>query len=221
MPGKNVIKIYTLGGFYHVYNRGVEKRKIFIDALDCGMFLTYLQNYLTPPTLKQVRPVRKSNLYKELKLIAYCLMPNHLHLLLQQITTTGMTNFMRCITNAYTAYFNQRRHRTGPLFQGRYKAKLILEENYLLSLTRYIHRNPIDLSPDYHANLSLYPYSSYQEYLAQRNTGWIDHRVILNYFKSNRKEGHSRSISYRSFVEEEEVDEDVPALEISKEMALE
>lgn len=144
MPSKNVIKQYLEGGFYHIYNRGVDKRTIFEDPLDYKMFLSYLKNYLLPRRPEQVRPVRASNIFEEIKLICYCLMPNHFHLLIKQVTKSAIISFMRRITNAYTKYFNERYKRVGPLFQGRYKAILVTEEPYLLHLTRYIHLNPVN-----------------------------------------------------------------------------
>ena len=145
VPAKNAIKQYLEGGFYHVYNRGVEKRTIFVDEFDYKMFLSYLKAYLSPPHPEQVRPVRASNIYEQVQLICFCLMPNHFHLLIRQSTQLGIVSFMRRLTNAYTKYFNERYTRVGPLFQGCYKAALVQEEPYLLHLTRYIHLNPIEL----------------------------------------------------------------------------
>lgn len=201
MPAKNVIKQYLEGGFYHIYNRGVEKRMIFIDGLDYKMFLSYLKNYLIPPYPEQVRPVRTSKIHEVIQLVCYCLMPNHFHLLIKQATQFGIISFMRRLTNAYTKYFNERYKRIGPLFQGRYKAVLVTEEPYLLHLTRYIHLNPIELTR-YRSNLLAYPYSSYGDYLEKRKTNWLHPEEILSFFKTARKTKLIDLLSYQSFVED-------------------
>lgn len=202
MPSRNVIKQYLEGGFYHVYNRGVEKRTIFENPLDYKMFLSYLKNYLLPPYPEQVRPVRESKIFEEIQLICYCLMPNHFHLLVKQKTQFAIVSFMRRITNAYTKYFNDRYKRVGPLFQGRYKAVLVTEEPYLLHLTRYIHLNPTELSPKYRSNLLEYHYSSYGEYLEKRKTLWVHPEEILGFFKTAQRTKLTDFVSYQSFVED-------------------
>lgn len=205
MPAKNTVKQYLEGGFYHIYNRGVDKREIFSDNLDYKMFLSYLKNYLTPWNPKQVRPVRKTNMGEIIKLMAYCLMPNHFHLLIKQHYKLAITDFMRRLTNGYTRYFNTRWHRVGPLFQGRYKGILIIEESYLLYLTSYIHRNPLEiLGQENRSNLLSYSYSSYGEYLGIRKTVWIHPEEILEFFRSRQRDGFNDSLSYQSFVEDQD-----------------
>jgi len=202
MPSKNTIKNYIENGFYHIYNRGVEQRIIFNDELDYTMFLSYLKNYLIPPYKNQTRPIRRSDLYEKIKLLAYCLMPNHFHLLIEQSNSTSIISFMRCLSNAYTNYFNRRNNRVGPLFQGRYKAVLVTEDPYLLHLTRYIHLNPCELSPIYRSDLLKYSYSSYAEYLGRRKTSWIHSEEILAFFKTAKRPNLKDILSYQSFVED-------------------
>lgn len=206
MPSKNVVKQYLEGGFYHIYNRGVDKRTIFEDALDYRMFLSYLKNYLSPRQPKQVRPVRESKIFEQIQLICYCLMPNHFHLLIKQGTQFAIVDFMRRITNAYTKYFNERYKRVGPLFQGRYKAVLVTEEPYLLHLTRYIHLNPAELSEEYRSNLLGYTYSSYGDYLGKRKTLWLHPEEILGFFRTVQKTKFIDILSYESFVEDSRED---------------
>lgn len=206
MPSRNVIKQYLENGFYHIYNRGVEKRIIFNDELDYKMFLSYLKSYLSPRQPKQVRPVRESKIFEQIQLICYCLMPNHLHLLIKQTTQFAIIDFMRRITNAYTKYFNERYKRIGPLFQGRYKAVLVTEEPYLLHLTRYIHLNPSELNPEYRSDLLAYTYSSYGDYLGERKTSWVHPEEILSFFKTAQRTKLIDLLSYESFVEDYIVD---------------
>lgn len=201
MPAKNSIKQYLEGGFYHIYNRGVEKRDIFIDEFDYKMFLSYLKNYLSAPYPKQVRPVRASDIHEQIKLICFCLMPNHFHLLVKQSSQFGIVSFMRRLSNAYTKYFNERYERVGHLFQGKYKATLIQEDPYLLHLSRYIHLNSVELLDEYRSDLKLYPYSSYGDYLGMRNTQWVHPEEILSFFKTAQKTNLKDILSYQSFVE--------------------
>ncbi len=207
MPAKNSIKQYVENSFYHIYNRGVDKRIIFIQDLDYQMFLSYLKNYLSTLSLQQVRPVRKSTLFLEIDLIAYCLMPNHFHLLIKQKSAKSIIKFMRCLTNAYTRYFNTRHKRIGHLFQGKYKASLITEDLYLLQLSRYIHRNPLELfRSDLHKILSEYPYSSYKDFLGLRNTVWVKPNEVLNFFALD-KQKNNLDLNYQGFVEQFNKDE--------------
>ena len=209
MPSKNSVKQYLEGGFYHIYNRGVDKRTIFKDEMDYKMFLSYLKNYLSSPDSKQVgpaqRPIRPSNMHETIQLICYALMPNHFHLLIRQNTKFGIVSFMRRISNAYTKYFNERYGRVGPLFQGKYKGVLVTEDPYLLHLTRYIHLNPVGhgvLNGQNRSDLQSYPYSSYGEYLGKRKTGWIYPEGILSFFDLAKTAFSQYDSSYKSFVED-------------------
>jgi len=205
MPSKNVVKIYLKDGIYHIYNRGVEKRNIFLDDQDYKVFLHFLKRYLSPPenfhqgkTSLQVRPVRRlpdcrqNNLYNEIQLLCYCLMPNHFHIMVQQLTERAITDFMRRLTNSYTKYFNEKYKRVGSLFQGRYKAALIKKEIHFLHLPYYIHYNPIKLFKDNNnikEKIENYSWSSYADYLGKQNTSWIYKKGLMEQFiESERQE---------------------------------
>lgn len=209
MPSKNSIKQYIENSYYHIYNRGVEKRKIFLDQEDYKVFLNYLKIYLEPPPketqLIQVqinqtlfktvlRPL--NNFYNDIELIAYCLMPNHFHLLVYQRPKKGIEFFMRSLGTKYSQYFNKKYERVGYLFQGTYKAVLVEEDPYLLHLTRYIHLNPSKETPLKGA------YSSYGDYLGIRKTNWVKPQKILEYFNSAKKTSFKEILSYQSFVED-------------------
>jgi len=205
MPSKNSVKKYVVNGVYHIYNRGVEKREIFLDEQDYSIFLYYLKSYLTP-LKEQIKPpssiryLRDFTLPQEIQLIAYVLMPTHFHLMLKQFTEKAIVEFMKRLCNAYVSYFNKKYERVGTLFQSRYKAVLIDKENYYLHLTRYIHLNPIELfSKDIYKKLQNYSYSSYPDYIGKRNTQWIHKQEIIEYFKHNQDElGFS---TYQEFTE--------------------
>ncbi len=195
MPHKYSVKPYVADGYYHVYNRGVNKLDIFFDDQDYRVFLHLLKYYLSPiqnltsvhpiaeiADMKLLRPRPLANLETEVDLVAYCLMPNHFHLMLKQHTIDGMTKLLRRISTTYAMYINKRHKRVGYLFGGSYKAVLIDNDAYLLHLSRYIHRNPIDLHEMTGRHPVTYPYSSYAYYLKQKQAPWIKPDVILSYF---------------------------------------
>lgn len=219
MPGKLSRKIYIKDGRYHVFNRGVEKRKIFLDDQDYTVFLHLLKYYLCPSeqpsvhplseftSLKLVRPKPLNTLENKLDLLAFCLMPNHFHLLVKQKTVDGMPKLLSKLSTTYSMYFNKRYDRVGYLFQGRYKAAMITEDNYLLHLSRYIHLNPSELTGPH--PLHNYPYSSYQYYLGLKKADWIKPDFILNYFDKSKvlpefinEFPNHPTYSYQKFVEE-------------------
>jgi len=213
MPARNIVKIYIENGFYHIYNRGVEKRDIFIDDQDYKVFLHFLKRYLTAPPKSpdQIQPGWRFDLFDKLNLIAYCLMPNHFHLLIKQLTKEAIIDFMRALANSYVRYFNEKYERVGALFQGAYKGVLVDNEVYLLHLTRYIHLNPLELNPKevppvdrWHLKeiLEKYPYSSYGDYLGRRHTGWVHPEEILAFFKTTQRTNLKDFLSYQSFVED-------------------
>lgn len=199
MPSKNSIKTYVAGGYYHVYNRGVEKRTIFLDEQDCQTFLYYLKVYLSPkeelPLFVSPRKINRflaNNLSEEVDLLSFALMPNHVHLQLKQYSEDGLRRLLHRLMTSYVMYFNQKYKRVGPLFQNIYKASIVDNEAYLLELSRYIHRNPRGLS----TNIDFTTYSSYPYYLGERHAHWIKPKEILSYFSYKNPK-----LSYKSFVE--------------------
>lgn len=220
MPSKNALKEYEPGGYYHLYNRGVNKRLIFKDQKDYSTFLSYLQFYLSPPRDPQadlrgdssqvkISPSKVLKNYAgEIELLAYCLMPNHFHLMVKQKSEYGINHFMRSLCTKYARYFNTRYRRIGHLFQDTYKAVRIKNEYQFTYLTKYIHRNPLDLPvlkpacEETPRRLSSYKYSSYGNYLRLFTQAWIHPDDILVYFsKTNPR------LSYQNFVEESEPDD--------------
>lgn len=206
MPARNTIKTYLENSYYHIYNRGVGREDIFRAEQDYKIFLHFLKRYLTKPpeSPNQVRPLWRSDLYDKINLIAYCLVPNHFHLMVKQTVKEAIAKFMQALSNSYVRYFNEKYERFGPLFQGRYKAVLVKDDSYLLHLTRYIHSNPLDLKevrPRGRSDLIEYPYSSYGDYLGKRKKSWIHPKEILAFFKTAQKTSLKDILSYQSFVE--------------------
>jgi len=211
MPQRNTVRHFTESGIYHIYNRGVEKRDIFLDEQDYAVFLHLLKYYLSPidpnethPLLNFqnfsiVRPRPLTNVGNEIELIEYCLMPNHFHLLLKQLSIDGVTKLLRRISTIYAMYFNKRYKRVGYLFQGPYRAVSVHDDSYLLHLSRYIHLNPVELTGFHPVN---YPYSSYQYFLGMKHASWVKPQIILSYFdKSKLLPFLGHYPSYQEFVE--------------------
>lgn len=204
MPAKNSKKTYVENGYYHIYNRGVEKRVIFLDQQDYGVFLSYLKEYLLPKNEKKLygrlsdsevsskekyrtlKLLHLNNFSDEITLLSYCLMPNHFHLFLKQKSINAIDKFMNSLATRYTMYFNNKYKRVGSLYQAVYKAVLVNTEDQFLHLSRYIHKQALRNQP-----------CSYPEYLGLRRTLWIKPDEILKYFSSTNP-----SLSYQNFVEE-------------------
>lgn len=173
--------------FYHIYNRGTEKRNIFLDTSDYKRFLTllYLANQsdavhlqLQGRTLKELSGERAGE--PLIEIAAYCLMPNHFHLLARELEEGGVSKFMQKLMTGYTMYFNKKRERSGSLFQGKFKATHVDDDRYLHYLISYIHLNPVKLiEPKWKETgitdrvaaeqyLARYEPSSYRDYLGEK-----------------------------------------------------
>lgn len=133
--------------FYHVYNRGVEKRDIFLDRDDIERFLMSIQvlNSIDPIGSLYELSFKEKQLgdpvSKLVDVVAYCLNPNHYHLLLKQVSENGISKFMHRLGISHTLYFNEKNKRSGVLFQGKFKAIHANNNEYLLHLSAYINLN--------------------------------------------------------------------------------
>ncbi len=210
MPARNIVKTYVTDGVYHIYNRGVEKRKIFLDEEDYIVFLALLKKYLSSKIKildtinnKIIEKDNNKSMNLEISVFCFCLMPNHFHLLVKQADKQkSIAVFMQKICTSYSIYFNKKYDRVGKLFQGHYKAVLVREDYYLLHLSRYIHRNPFELFHSDKNMLAKYNWSSYADYLELKNTKWVNKSLILKFFDNS-----VYKTSYRSFVEDYEIEE--------------
>lgn len=139
---------FAPGEYYHLYNRGNSKQKIFLDHFDYERFLTllFIANGTNPFKLFFLNDVENFDRGTSLVHIgAHCLMPNHFHVLLTPAVEGGVATFMKKVTTGYSMYFNNKYKRTGSLFEGRYKAQLAENDNHLKYLFSYIHLNPLKL----------------------------------------------------------------------------
>jgi REP element-mobilizing transposase RayT len=169
MPKRNRLKVYGSDQYYHLYNRGVNKQDIFREPDDYFYFLSLFKRYLSgePFTDASGRPYVK--LIDEVELVAFCMMPNHFHLLCYLKEPQGIMNLMHSVLTAYSMYFNKKYRRTGGLFEGPFLASRITNDGYLWHITRYIHLNPLDLGADF----KHYPYSSISYFSGERHADWL------------------------------------------------
>ena len=144
---------FVTGQYYHIYNRGVDHRDVFKENADYWRFLKSLTYFNTNRTFRfgRINKKEKEELIKPkpnewlVEIVCYCLMPNHFHLLVKQLKNGGTAKFLQKLLTGYTEYVNTKIKRTGVLFQGRTKSKIIDNDIYLTHLARYILLNPIDL----------------------------------------------------------------------------
>lgn len=196
------------GEIYHIFNKSIAEYKILNDSADFLRLIETLRYYQK----KKRKVLSFSHFYRSqerlmqypkgkeiidqdrniVNIIAYCLMPTHLHLIIRQLEEKGISIFMSNILNSYSRYFNIKHKRKGPLWEGRFKRILVENDEYLIHLTRYLHLNPVT------AHLVDVPekwlYSSYNEYLSNFS---IDSRLCKYDDVLDIK-----PIAYKEFVED-------------------
>ncbi|MGH9987402.1 MAG: transposase [Nitrososphaeraceae archaeon] len=124
-----------------------------------------------------------AHLRDKVELLAFCLMPNHFHLLIYNYEDKGFPELMQRVMTAYSMYFNKKYKRVGPLFQGTYKASLISDDAYLWHISRYIHLNPQDINQD----IEMYEFSSLPYYLGHKQSEWLHPQKIMELHDSDAK----------------------------------
>jgi len=168
---------FAANQYYHLFNRGNNHAIIFCEAENYRYFLRLLGKYLLPD---------------QVEIVAYCLMPDHYHLLVCPRVDT-LSKLMQPFLLAYTHAFNERYGRMGALFQGRCKAHYVNKNEYLLQLSRYIHLNPVRAGLVKQAEN--WEFSSYLDYLGIRTGSILNPKIVLDQFQSPQ--------DYRNFMEEE------------------
>lgn len=195
MPGR--ITPLVNGEYYHIFNRGSEKKNIFNQPRDYTRFQKtfYYYKFCGPKT--KFSQFTKNNLFKPLlneklvEILCFCLMSNHFHFLVKQLKENGISIFLSQLCNSYTKYFNVKYDRIGALLQGTFKSVLIETDEQLIHVSRYIHLNPVVAGlvkePED------YKWSSYLEYISN-NPFFCTFNTVLSLFKSPQK--------YQAFVED-------------------
>ncbi len=160
---------FILGNIYHVYNRGVDRQRIFYSERNMTFFLIHLAKYFAK---------------EKVSLYAYCLMPNHYHLLIKITQPEFGRKVMQPLMTSYAKAINRQQNRVGPLFQGSFRTKMMPSYEVTIYASKYIHLNPVK------AKLVNHPrdwaYSSYRDYMRRANHSFVNTDFILSYFNNSR-----------------------------------
>ena len=203
-------KVFLANGeVYHVFNRSIERKPVFISKKEYFRALTTVDFYrFANPPLKLSKALilereKRIEFFRQLKdrgqqlveILSYCLIPNHFHFLLRQQLNNGISRFLSNFANSYTRYFNTKYQRTGALFQGIFKAVRIENDEQLVHVSRYIHLNPVVSFLVDEGNLEGYLWSSLPEFLDIEKRELCSTGAILSFFSSKNK--------YREFVHDQ------------------
>lgn len=196
---------FAVGEYYHLYNRGNSKQKIFLDKKDYDHFLKLLyicnseNNFVLRDIGESLFDFDRNNIFVYIG--AYCLMPNHFHILVKEKEEGGITKFMQKFSTAYVMYINTKYKRTGSLFEGKFKSQYLNTDKYLKYIFSYIHLNPLKLinknwrtsiikdNSKLEKYLSTYKYSSYSEYIGENRiqSKILCKQVFPNYFPNGNQ----------------------------------
>jgi putative transposase len=196
---------------YHIFGRGINKENIFLDDNDKARFIFLITHFQSPIRVYNVswytnvflkkgtfstkeEKIKEMLKKRNIRLIAFVLMSNHFHLLVQNLEDSIISVYMHRILTAYSKYFNTKYNRRGHVFESTFKAVHVKNNAQLLHLSAYIHKNPKEIT-DWEKTYDKYPYSSYQDYIGLNRWGnFLSPEIILKQFKDQTK--------YKDFVVE-------------------
>jgi len=183
---------------YHVYNRGIDGRSVFTNAFEHNRFISLMDFYRhtdlpmryskycdLPTPLRTEATENIEKLPCVVTIMAYCLMPNHFHLLLRQEKENGIMQFTGNISNGHAKYFNAKHKRKGPLFQNSFKAVWVETDEQCMHVSRYIHLNPVTSSIIPVNQLESYQWSSYRTYVEDEKS-FVETQEVLGHFKTKQ-----------------------------------
>lgn len=209
MPSRK--DVFVNGGIYHIFNKTIDKRRIFSDESICRVFLDVVSYYrstkadirysrflkLEPFIKRQKENEIRYKKYFKVIVLSYCLMPNHFHLLLKQKIEGGIIRFVADTINAFTRFYNILHERKGPLFLTQFKSRRVRTTEELMHVSRYIHLNPYSGGlVDSFEQLEKYRWSSLPDYLGSVDRGLCDEEIVLNMFDGEKGK-------YRAFVRQQ------------------
>lgn len=209
MPGRR--DKFTNNGIYHVFNRTIDRKRLFSSpALSEGYLRTlfYYRSRLIDRCYSHfklldvaIQEKRKQQLssrkYFKVDILGYCLMPTHFHLLIQQLSDNGMISFMSNVMNSFTRVYNVKNKRRGPLFLPRFQSREILSDEQFVHVSRYIHLNPYSSAlVQTIKGLTKYPWSSYKFYVDNSIYTLVNTKRILQLFRNEKS-------LYKKFVEDQ------------------
>jgi len=193
--------VFASGQYYHIYNRGVAYQPIYKNKRDYERFLLTLSYYRfrdcpvrlskllqTPKAIRDdILAALAKDDCKSVRIVAYCLMPNHFHLLVQQAKEDGISKYLRQSINSYAKYFNTKYKRVGSLFQDMFKAVRIESDEQLIHVSRYIHLNPLVSYLVNREELLAYPWSSLKSYHGKSDCDLVVAETVLAHFKNGKE----------------------------------
>ncbi len=197
--------------YFHVYGRGTNKGKIFLDDSDYTRFIFLMTHFQSPTKLYNIGwytqsfikhgsfRIKEDTLEKLVKkrnveLVSFALMPNHFHMLIKNLEDLVLSVYMHRVLTAYGKYFNAKYNKTGHVFEGPFNAVHINKNSQLLHLSAYIHKNPKEIT-EWADRYEKYPWSSYQDFIGLNRWGdLISSDIILKQFKNQTQ--------YKDFVTE-------------------
>jgi len=191
-----IVKIAP-GEYYHICNRAVNKQTIFHDTRDHFRFLFLILYFQSPMVFQQLGRLVKDFVLsraldikgevvkkRKIELVAFCIMPNHFHLIVKELEEGAIATYMQRVLTAYSKYYNTKYEKFGHVFQGPYRAIHIVSDSQLKYLSSYIHRNPRELVSWINKE-DRYQWSSYQDYIGENRWGdllLLD--IVLGQFKN-------------------------------------
>ncbi|MDO8566512.1 MAG: transposase [Candidatus Moranbacteria bacterium] len=200
---------FAIGEYYHIYNRGTDKRIIFSEEADVDRFLQSIEEFNTPDPIGSIyehsflktKTKNKTNKAspqsslgsptpKEGRLVnfvAYCVNPNHYHFILQPVLNKGVEKFMQRLGTGYTNYFNTKYERTGALFQGRFKSVHIDSNEYLLHVSAYVNLNDRVHQLGSPTSKLVKSRSSWREYMEKGDKAWCEKEAVLGQFRNTKE----------------------------------
>lgn len=178
---------FTAGEYYHIYNRGNDKKQIFFTKADYARFLFLILYFQAPIPIRNISrqithfmrhsafdndliAIKEILRERNVEVVSFTLMPNHFHCLVRALSDEGVSQYMQRVLDAYTKYFNTKNEKNGHVFQGPFQAVPVETNEQLLYVSAYIHRNQREL-PKWKNKEYLYLWSSYQDYVHKNRWG--------------------------------------------------
>jgi len=202
---------------YHVYNRGVDKRAIFMNRSDVERFLQSMLAFNSRQPIGSLRQLKENrgknsgptavNNDPLVEIICYCLNPNHFHLILRQVADGGISEYMKRLSGGYTWYFNKKHKRSGSLFQGKFKSSFVGNNEYLLHVSVYVNLN--FRVHRYSGRAAELVRSSWDEYMGNAREEFCQKEIILGQFRNVQEYEHFAEQSLKGMVERKQLAKDL------------
>ena len=203
---------FSEGEFYHIYNRGVDKRPIFLDIEDMNRFHKSMEEFNVEKPIGSIFEnsfVKKDKIGKRtsklVNFVSYCLNPNHYHFILEQVLDNGIEKFLQRLGTGYTKYFNNKYKRSGCLFQGTFKSSHINSNEYLLHVSAYVNLN----NRVHQIGYKKLSRNSWNEYIGKVEDNFCKKDIIVGQFKNQEEYKSFAEISLVDILKRKETEKEV------------